>query len=233
MNAGEIVDQADLILTGTVVARDVALAGDASFAFTYVTFAVSEVLKGQTEGQEITLRLEGGEVGEDVFEVVGMPSFEIGRSYLVFVAGNDRYSCPILGWWQGKFELMVLPDSRDELMLVDANRAPLLGIERGQWQRSQLRIAEDGTIKEKSDRPRAYLLYQDGVTITGGPEEAGDPAKERIVPAARVLDELRQLIARRATLKSFQPGRIVPSADISDVPETTTFRPAPPPAGNY
>ena len=52
---------------------------------TDVRFAVSEVLKGQVTGSEITVTLPGGTVGDESTVVVGGAELNPGKSYLIFL----------------------------------------------------------------------------------------------------------------------------------------------------
>ena len=72
-----LVDQAELIFVGTVVDTQAVETKDEQFAFTYVTFEVEDALKGSAAESQLTLRFAGADMGGQVFEVRGMPTFEV------------------------------------------------------------------------------------------------------------------------------------------------------------
>lgn len=211
MEASELADQADLIFTGTAVQEETAPTKDGRFPFTFITFTVGDVLKGRVQGKQITLRFDGGVLGDRGVEVDGMPRFAQGESYLLFVRGNGSVSCPVLGWWQGQlhFRQEALSNRR---ILVDSAGTAVAGIAQGRFTRrpaagSRLAAEADGEIT---------VLSEEGVHIV-----LSEPAVQALTPlpdAAQVVAQLRSLIAGRGREKSFRPGRLVPSARIEDVP---------------
>lgn len=219
MDVTELSDQADFVFTGTAVQTKVLLSNDGNFPFTFVTFAVNDVLKGSTRGRQITLRFDGGMLGDSGVEVDGMPRFEQGESYLLFVRGNGSVGCPVLGWWQGQFRYGREPRSNKRILL-DSAGAAVEGIAQGRFTRKPAersrRAAEAGGMT---------VLSEEGVHIVL-PEEARSTAKASVVEtpeAARIIDQLRAFIAGRGTAKSFHPGRLVESARTEDVPSQATW----------
>src|SRR5262249_52532347 len=98
-----LVARAEQIVVGTVT--DVRQADDASGApSTLVTFSDLTVLKGDV-GEELTLRLYGGSSGGMTVQLSDMPAFNPGERDVLFVAGNNRDLCPLVGVWQGRFHV--------------------------------------------------------------------------------------------------------------------------------
>lgn len=217
MSLEEITDQAELIFTGGVVHSEVVLTKDGTFPFTFVTFHVDDVLKGEVEGDELTLRLDGGQLGQEAVFVDGMPEFEEGGTYLLFVRENGRLASPVVGWRQGqlRFEL-----EGSGYKLVDSADRPVRGIAGGRW---LLGAAESRT--DRPAPPQARVLSQEGVEITPVDDaRTGAPAKASAVSAEKVVDQLRSFIRGRSHEKSFVPARLVRSADPADVPDSMRFR---------
>src|SRR5262245_20902300 len=74
--------------------------------FTRVRFQVEETVKGEA-ASEVELVIAGGTVGGTTAEVVGMPRFERGGRYLLFL--RDAYpahAVPVVGVNQGFFRLI-------------------------------------------------------------------------------------------------------------------------------
>jgi hypothetical protein len=97
----QLVQRAEQIVIGTVtdIHEEQDLAGT---PFTLVTFSDLSVLKGDV-GPTLTLRFYGGHAGDVVVAVSDMPRFTLGERDVLFVAGNDRDVCPLVGVWQGRF----------------------------------------------------------------------------------------------------------------------------------
>jgi hypothetical protein len=224
MDAAELSEQADLIFTGTAVQTRVVLSKDATVPFTFVTFAVDEVLKGSINGNEIVLRFDGGDIAMRRLRIEGMPVFDEGQSYLLFVRGNGSAGCPILGWWQGQFRYAKQAGS-EKRILIDSEGSPLLGIDQGRFKRALPAESHAGAA--------ATVVSSEGVEIVpDAPQrEANLAAHARAAEprdAAQVIDELRSFVAGREAGKNFRPGRLVESARIEDVPAHGTFAAARP-----
>ena len=226
LDAAQAVDSSDLIFTGHAVAREVAIAQDGKSPFTFITFAVDEVLKGSVDGAEITLRFFGGEVGDDVVEAMGMPRFEELGQYLLFVQDNGNAFCPIVGWWQGKLDLVPHPQTGHSI-LIDHRGTPITGLSETAWQKAEsLRVGADGAFVAADD-DGTTVLWQDGVEIVDDTPGLG-AAKASVAAADDVLGNLRSMIEVRRHAKSFRPGKAVRSALVSDMPQSVTFDPVAP-----
>jgi len=213
MDLDQLTDRATAIFVGTVVHSEVVVSADGSFPFTFVTFQVSSTLKGEV-GRQLTLRFHGG-VTESRFVVVhGMPQFEQGETYLLFVDGDGTAASPVLGWTQGQYRFAREARSGKEI-LVDGRGAPLLGIDAGgRWQRGEPQNLDPSAPA----RPAPVLLATEGVEVTEA-EGVVELRPEDIPAAAQVLQSLGALVRTRAGRPSFAPGRSLVSADPRDVPE--------------
>jgi hypothetical protein len=126
MDLADLTTNAELIFIGTVT--DISSERDARTIYSYVTFSDLEVLKGTYLEETIEVRLSGGTVAGETVQVVGMPKFVIGERNLIFLAGNFKFVCPIVGWGQGRFKIL-----RDEItgqeMVFDNSDIPVVEIE--------------------------------------------------------------------------------------------------------
>ena len=125
MDLGKLTANAEMIFIGTVV--DVRSQKESNALYTYVTFGDLEIVKGTYTAATIEARLLGGSVGGETLEVVGMPKFVLGERNMIFLAGNFRYSCPIVGWGQGRFKIAWDELSRQEVIL-DNESIPISGV---------------------------------------------------------------------------------------------------------
>jgi len=99
----ELVARAEQIVIGTV--SDIhEEQDDAGVPSTLVTFSDLTVLKGNVDAT-LTLHLYGGTAGDVAVHISDMPSFAVGERAVLFVAGNGRSLCPLVGVWQGRFRV--------------------------------------------------------------------------------------------------------------------------------
>jgi hypothetical protein len=134
MNLGELTLQADLIFSGRVTKSESRWNELRTTIWTYVTFSIQEMIKGDAPGTEITLRLPGGTiVAEDIrLRVGGVPEFTAGEEALIFCSLDPAMKCPIIGWLQGRFTLQdngaggkVIAEAERALRIMPAKRATL------------------------------------------------------------------------------------------------------------
>lgn len=228
-DADDLVDHAELIFVGTAVAEETAVTADGEYPFTFVTFTVDDVLKGRIDDVTLTLRLDGGDLPHETVEVVGMPTFELDRRYLLFVRGNGRLGCPVLGWRQGHFGFRPHPSRRGADVLVDSQGVVVEGLGDGDWIKADMVVGDDGAARAvRHDDGVRILSTTDGVVI--GDVQARQPAGRDLVPAATVLATLRARVDQRAARSSsFVAGTTLRSARPADVPEKRVFTAGPPP----
>lgn len=215
MDVAELSDQAELVFTGTAVQTNVVLSGDGVEPYTFVTFTVQDVLKGGTPGRQITLRFSGGQLAQGGVTYEGMPQFERGETYLIFVHGNGSLHCPVLGWWQGHYRFSRQPGSAKRT-LVDHAGAPLQGIEEGHFKRA----------RPQHDAAGVTVVSEQGVHVVV--ENRAIQATSTAPDADHVIEQLRSFIAARKTARTFQPGKLVQSARVEDVPAHAALTPARP-----
>lgn len=104
----ELVAEAELIVRATPVARETRreTAPDGTVILrTYVTLAVERTLKGPV-ADRLTLAFLGGELGDEAMTVRGVPRLEPGATDYVFIAGNGRVFCPLVGLGHGRYRVL-------------------------------------------------------------------------------------------------------------------------------
>ena len=124
----DLVGRAEQIVAGTVTS--ILQAQDESGApATFVTFSDLTVLKGDV-GDTLTLRLYGGSGDGVVSRIPDLPAFTSGERAVIFVAGNGRDVCPLVGVWQGRFRVHF--DATRGTDVVETNdRTPVTGVAGG------------------------------------------------------------------------------------------------------
>lgn len=107
MNLSQLTARADLIFQGRVTAVHARWDDTRTAIWTYVTFAVDELIKGDMTEHEITIRLPGGAIEADDIQmkVDGVPTFQLGEETLIFSSRDPENRNPIIGWHQGRFKI--------------------------------------------------------------------------------------------------------------------------------
>ena len=121
----DLVARAEQIVVGTVT--DVSAQPDASGApFTFVTLSDLTVLKGDV-GATLTLRFYGGTANGVMTWISDMPKFTAGERVVLFVAGNGRDVCPLVGVWQGRFAVR-FDSTRNTEVVESHDGRPVIGL---------------------------------------------------------------------------------------------------------
>lgn len=129
-----VADNANIVV-GTVIDYHSYWNDDHTFILTDVRFAPEEVLKGRLAGDQVTITVLGGRVGELTTLIVGGPVLEKGQSYLLFLNSEDlpgvAGALTVRDLCQGAFDVVV---AKDGLRAVSqANGHPLLADDAGNF----------------------------------------------------------------------------------------------------
>ena len=150
----ELVARAEQIVVGTV--SDITESVDSSgMPATFVTFSDLTVLKGDA-GATLTLRFAGGRADGYAVHVSDMPTFALGEQAVLFVAGNGRDVCPLVGVWQGRFRVRL--DAERGTEVIDNHEGkPVIGLA-GRKLHVATRRAEGSSASEPSASSPAVTL---------------------------------------------------------------------------
>ncbi len=99
----DLCDRAEEVFCGRVASVVSRCDAPTGTIHTYTTLDELVWIKGDDGEPTFTVRTLGGTVDDESLVVQGMPQFEIGRRYVLFVRGNQRVPCPLVGWHQGSF----------------------------------------------------------------------------------------------------------------------------------
>ena len=119
----ELVGRADWVLIGTVTQVTSAVAVRGERIYTYVTLADLEVIKGEWHDTEYVLRVSGGVVDQRGEVYSGLPQFEAGKRYILFVQGNFSALFPVVGLHQGMFRVEWDPTRQQTVVWPLADQA--------------------------------------------------------------------------------------------------------------
>ena len=178
----ELVGLADWVLIGTVTQVPSAVEARGERIYTYVKLADLEMIKGEWHDTEYVLRVSGGVVDQRGEVYPGLPQFEEGKRYVLFIQGNFSALFPVVGLHQGVFR--VEWDSARQQMVVwplsDQTRTTTRsGASLGQRQESLLPAASM-TVEAFVQRIYAQLraLSQEGPDA-GNADQPGGLSHER------------------------------------------------------
>lgn len=180
----EIVNTAHQIVTGTVTGSTCRYERGRETIATLVTFENLTVHKG-TVGEKITLRLEGGSIGDDHLRVPLMPKFHVGKRYLVYVDGlSGKKVSPIVGFHQGAFEITI-QNGRETLVSMLGDE--LVGIQ------------NDRFVFAGKPAPRSANPAPEAVLDTGAGFKPADPDVEAKEVAQKAKEDAAARAAQEAT----------------------------------
>lgn len=182
----ELVALSEFILIGTVTSVESTLDPERERIYTYVTLADLEVIKGELQDNAYVLRVSGGTVG-DVSEIyAGMPRFEEGKRYIIFVRGNFHDIFPVVGIYQGVFQ--VAWDAQHQQEVVQTLRGEAVtSVSEGQLKGKQTissppeaEVTVDQFVQRIRERLRTFDSGRQG--DPGDSESVRPPSPEEATP---------------------------------------------------
>jgi hypothetical protein len=108
-----LVDLAERVVRGTVVATrcEWRTHEDGRFIVTIVTVHVEDTIVGAAE-PVLELQFLGGKLDGQSMEISGQPHLQVGDEDILFVTGNGRSVCPLVGMTYGRVLVITNPDGR-------------------------------------------------------------------------------------------------------------------------
>ena len=127
MSIDEVAGKAELVFEGTVIDRESRIETATGIIHTYITFSVTDVIKGSYSGEQLELRFTGGEVNGEIVEVSGLTLPDAAEQGIYFVESLDRDLVnPLLGWSQGHY---LIVDQDGELQVTTNDRRPITSVQ--------------------------------------------------------------------------------------------------------
>ena len=123
----QLVARAELVVRATVTHTRCEWRGDGEdrHIVTVVTVSIHEALVGSAPA-EIALEFLGGEIDGQWLRVEGQPHFTVGDDDFLFVAGNGRTFCPLVGMMFGRY--LVAKDDAGRELVARENGVPLTDV---------------------------------------------------------------------------------------------------------
>jgi hypothetical protein len=200
----ELVLKADLVAVARVNSVDAYPTTDGRYAYTYTELGDLEVLKGSYASATLTLRSDGGPLGDGrVLVVAGEPQFVPDERVVVFVRGNTERICPLVGWGQGVFRVERSRDGATEVVTTDSHRA-IRAVRDG-----ELVVADDRVASSAPGAETGADAHAAGAHAESG-ELTLDGLRNEIhsLLAAAGADAETHAIVATATLKVDGPGAL-------------------------
>jgi hypothetical protein len=216
MSYSEMVKTSEIIAVGTVT-QSVSRVDDGGRTIrTYVTVQQLAVQKGRVDGSSLTLRLEGGKVGDEVLKVSCMPELKVGSRYLMFIHGNGKHLSPFTGYCQGVFEIASaggreVLKGHDGLELIGLQNDRLVFALPPRPKSLAPELVADPAFKAVAGHPNADQLEMDALRRlqqtpdSKGPRQAPTPAGFKPVEA-------------KLDIASPPPAVADPKAPVRDLP---------------
>ncbi len=127
MDIDEIANQAELIFEGEVLVRETRQDNNSGIINTYVTFQITDIVKGEFNGDSIELKFMGGTFQEQAVRVSGLTIPSEGEHGIYFVESlNLDLINPLLGWSQGHF---IIIDRGREARITTVDHKPVIQVE--------------------------------------------------------------------------------------------------------
>jgi len=126
VSMNELLQQSQLVFEGTVTAIE-ARQNSQNRIHTYVTFEITDIIKGEYPSNIITLRFLGGTVDDVTMVVSDMRLPQEGEHGIYFVESLERFQVnPLYGWSQGHFILE--RDGTGSPRVMTNRRLPVTGV---------------------------------------------------------------------------------------------------------
>lgn len=106
LSTDDQIRDAAMIFRGRVQSVDVArkATGQGSIIVSTVQFTPLAVYKGDVPAV-VKLEFPGGKIGDVEMKVAGIPEFQVGQEYVLFVSGDQSRVCPVVGWSEGSLKV--------------------------------------------------------------------------------------------------------------------------------
>jgi len=87
----QIAEKSDYIVVARCTSSESKWDEQKAFIFTYTTFSIDEYIKGSGIGEEITLRIIGGQVGDQKLKTPHIPEFNEGEEVILFLDSENKF----------------------------------------------------------------------------------------------------------------------------------------------
>ena len=127
MEIDTLAADAEFIFEGKVVDRLTQPDSASGIIYTYVTFSVNEIVKGEYSNDLLELKFTGGEYEGRIVDVSGLRIPQMGEEGIYFIESLSRNLMnPILGWSQGHF---IIVEENGERLINTVDKKPVTDVQ--------------------------------------------------------------------------------------------------------
>jgi hypothetical protein len=114
----QVAQRAELIFEGKVLSKETRPSPVSGKPFTYFTFEVVDIIKGDYSDETIELGFMGGPQGDFILTVSDMRMPEIGEKGIYFVETlSEQQINPLIGWQQGHYLVITNKSTGQDLVV--------------------------------------------------------------------------------------------------------------------
>ena len=205
----EMIERADIIFAGKVTDQQCRYGPKGKMIFTDISFKVERIIfikdkYATASEEEIILTFAGGEIGDNNIRIPDVPSFKSGERYLIFARLDGKtYVSPVIGRFQGKFDIVIDEITGESYPLYSAKKPVLKVSDKGLHLGPSVSRVRGGKMEKATD-PLPSLRYDVAPQNADktGKAKAFVSKQAREIPAKIMnLDELQNEIQKRIKLR--------------------------------
>jgi len=117
LNLNQLVDASDTVVRGTVTEMWTEADARTGTIWTHAQIDISGVLKGEPDQDVIIVEQPGGQLGQNGTIVEGVARFSVGEEGYFFVEALESDRNVTVGMFQGKYNVRLEPNSRQEIVV--------------------------------------------------------------------------------------------------------------------
>jgi hypothetical protein len=226
------VKNADYIFQGVVTQVDYRLSnGSPQLPYTFVTFKIEQLLKGQVNQQFVTLRFIGGpnENTKKFLTVSGVPLFDVGERSILFVKDNGQSDCPLVGCQQGRLRIANNQVyTEDGVQILLNNQGKLVYGSLAPLQEARTHKIGETIVTNVFSNPEVGN-DSDGFSTGTGIESQNSIASLPALNSTQLAQIIQKQLSQLATLGQLQTRAFVTSVDIRQPFSAPSGTPVAPP----
>ncbi len=176
----ELTELSDLIVHGEVVSEEASWNDAHTRIRTRVTLKLKALLRGSVDSQTIAVELPGGlPPGKNLGQLIpGIPKFERGEEAIVFLSLDPSSFCPVVGWTQGKFDVVTEPSTGRKFVIDKLGKARRFREQKAGGDKLRPLAAEEALPIEEFASLISEIQVRQPAAAKGSSAEAAETADE-------------------------------------------------------
>lgn len=113
LTINEVISDSEFVFEGKVIDLEYKTPTDRNRMYTYITFQINDIIKGNYTQETIEIRYPGGKNGDQIEQVTDMIIPQVGEEGIYFVKSLIKhYIHPLTGWAQGQMNIETDPSGK-------------------------------------------------------------------------------------------------------------------------